>query len=71
MTFAPCALAPLLNTPGTVWFDARFKFAEERIAGKSVTGDIEEAHMPLSPEQGVLCDHLEKDMPSAAALIRQ
>ena len=32
---------------------------------------IEEAHMPLSPEQGVLCDHLEKDMPSAAALIRQ
>ncbi len=27
--------------------------------------------MPLSPDQEVLCDHLEKDMPSAAALIRQ
>ena len=72
MTFAPCALAPLLNTPGTVWFDARFKFAEERIARKKRYGRyLEEAHMPLSPEQGVLCDHLEKDMPSAAALIRQ
>jgi hypothetical protein len=32
---------------------------------------IEEAHMPLSPEQEALCDHLEKGMPSAAALIRQ
>ena len=27
--------------------------------------------MPLSPEQEALCDHLEKGMPSAAALIRQ
>jgi hypothetical protein len=34
-------------------------------------GDTEESHMPLSPEQEVLCERLEKDMPSAAALIRQ
>jgi hypothetical protein len=34
---------------------------------------IEEAHMPLSPEQEALCERLEKgeSTPNAAALIRQ
>jgi hypothetical protein len=27
MTFAPCALPPLLNNRATIWFDAWFKFA--------------------------------------------
>ena len=39
---------------------------------KALRAIIEEAHMPLSPEQEVLCDRLEKGKsPSAAALIRQ
>jgi hypothetical protein len=73
MTFAPCALPPLLNNRSTIWFDARFKFARNAFQENALCAIIEEAHMPLSPEQEALCERLEKgeSTPNAAALIRQ
>jgi hypothetical protein len=70
MTFAPCGLPPL-NNRSTIWFDARFKFARNAFQENALCAIIEEAHMPLSPEQEALCERLEKgeSTPTAATLI--
>jgi hypothetical protein len=64
-------IARYLNNPASISFVVRLKFAENALQESAFRAIIGEAHMPLSPEQEMLCDHLDKDMPSAAALIRQ
>jgi hypothetical protein len=62
-----------LNNRSSIWFDARFKFARNAFQENALWAIIEEAHMPLSPEQEALCERLEKGegTPNAATLIRQ
>ena len=69
--FCSFALPPLLNNRSTIWFDARFKFARNAFQENALCAIIEEAHMPLSPEQEALCERLEKgeSTPTAATLV--
>src|SRR4029077_17743922 len=66
--FCSLSLPPLLNNRSTIWFDARFKFARNAFQENALCAIIEEAHMPLSPEQEALCERLEKgeSTPTAA-----